>query len=1082
MTDTNSTDRPEQDSRQLILPQVDTSMSIRGKTMREWTAYIPAAVGITAALFAFLLGAHTVAGGLLAVSATLLVVFGIHIEEELSEAWYLTPRGLAEDYLSYRRLKRELPWGDEAAKLAALHGVRHVCDDGSYARHDGSRLALVGPIEGVNIDRRPARVMQRLSGQLTNGVDDILGPNEMWWGIYSTTRPATSDPHAIEREQRVDSLQNNLTTDQREIVEETAEWLRDQDEKHDGNEWRHYAVVEASPSESEVLTPENSIIARIEEIREQIISLFDREAGSNDTQSNPDSEADTDAGGEPLDDVLARRVDSVKQAIGRVEDVELTRADSAEHIEVLRAFWTNRGTTIGDAGDGSPAFGGTDSLLEQAFKRDLDGDGVTPTERMLSDGHFDVDKDTVEMAGTFCRTFWISNWPVRPGPMFLENLYTYSGIDIDVRIHAEPINRSAAVNAIEDKGIDIGAETINRAEESSFGALSIGSAEDAYQSAYHQLHATSVNAWYLNGYVSVRAGDRETLDNACDDLRNTLEADPTGCSLVASGTNQRAAIASASPAGHDMFSSEATGDRRHLALSGAFGAIFPFGVDDFSESNGLYWGRDTRTKRPVVANLFEGGTASHLFTTGISRSGKTTYVNDRLGDWFLGRDDRTLIVADTESEFVGLTEVCGGEQIVLGANDPINPWHIEPVSKKRRRKANDKLAPLTAQIDFITELTMSIIRVGLSQTATIDSDLYGFLRYAVSETYQRAGITDDLDTHHRSSPTYDDFFNVLYEIRKNPGEHTFHGTEGERAARVDRVDALFNSLIEMMDGGRYDHLRGDGTTALLDDDVQMAYLSMPDLSQSSKAAKSIGLQLALSQISEKIKRTPGKTIFAIDEAHVLYQTEETVDWLQSAARRWARYEAAMWSISQSPEEFVKSMSGTSDKQENKRQMILEQSATMQAFYSPKTDPETLSKFGMEPPQIRAVKNDLTPGRNNDYSTYLVQFDDLQGWIECRAETSPVTDAIEEAISDTDNVVEEIDEVDEAVEHQSAGITTIDGLDANTANQLSDYGIETRDDLLSTDAHKLAALTNASGDRIDGWYDAALARNGAHSDD
>jgi hypothetical protein len=1069
MSDDNSTE-PDQDRRQLILPHVDTSISMRGKTLREWMAYLPAFVGLCASVIAYLVGAFAVSGALLAISAIGLMIIGVQLESELSDAWYLTPRGAVEEHLSYRRLKRELPWGAEAAKLAALHGVRRVCEDGSYQRHDGSRLALVGPIEGVNGDRRPASVLQQLSRQLTNGIDENLGSEGLWWGIYSTTRPATSDPHAVEREQRAEDYQNDLTPDQRETVEETAEWLREQDQQYDGNDWRHYAVVEARPDEPGVALPDTSLGARFTAVRESVGSALGRGGERSDpSDEEADTAAASDADGDPLDAVLARRVGSVRQAIGRVEDVELTRADASEHIEILRSYWTNRGDAIGDAGDGSPVFVGTDSLLHQAFTRDLGTDGVTATEQLLTPGHFDIDGKTVELADSYCRTFWISQWPTRPGAMFLEPLYTYSGIDLDVRIRAEPIARSTAEDKIEEEGLDIGAESINRAEQSDYGALTIGSAEEVYKDAYHQLNHTNVSPWQLNGYITVRANDRSTLDDACGDLTNELESNPTGCSLVASSTSQRAALASASPAGHDLFAEEADGARRHLALSGAFGAIFPFGVAAYSESDGIYWGRDTRTNQPVVANLFSGGTASHLFTIGISRGGKTTFIKDRLGDWYLGGDDRTLIVADTEAEFGGLTEVCGGEQIVLGANDPINPWHIEPVAEERRHQTNDKLAPLSAQIDFVTELTMSIIRVGLPQRATVDADLYGFVRYAVGETYRQAEITDDLDTHANSSPTYDDFLAVLGDIRAEPSAHTFLETDGECQARIDLVDTLLNSLTDLLEGaGRYSHLRGEGTTTLLDDDVRMAYLSMPGLSDGTDAAKSIGLQLALSQISEKIKRTPGPTLFAIDEAHVLYQNEETINWLQSAARRWARYDAAMWSISQSPEEFVTSLSGTSDNQENKRQMILEQSATLQAFYLPNTDPDTLEKFDMEPPQIRAAKNDLVPGRNNDYSTCLVQFDDLQGWVECRVETSPVTDAIEATVDDGGTADEET---------AQAALTSLDSLDTDTASQLAAGGIETRDDLLATDARELAALTNASGERIDDWYDTALARNG-----
>jgi hypothetical protein len=1091
-----SNDDSDQDQRQLILPHVDTSTSVRGRTLREWMGFIPAGIAYILAGVAVLAGSLPAAAALVVVAALPLTILGIHIESELSEAWYLTPRGLMRDYLSYRRLRRELPFGAEAAELAALHGVRSVCPDGSLKRHDGSRLAILGPIDGTNTDRLLASTTSSLAKSLTDGVDEELGPMDQWWSFYSTTRPATSDPHAVQREQRAEDYQNDLDPDQREIVEDTAGWLRDRDAEKNANDWQHYVVVEVHPENPEVSLPNDSIGERVSNASASarqhlgncgraLASLSasvrgtedegDEQTETDSTESPPAhaDESDEETEGKSLEDVLDERVQLVKQAISRPDQVEVERADPAEHIEVLRSFWTDKGTEIGDAADGSAVNGGTGSLLRRAFQRELGDDGTTPTERLLKPSHFDVDGDTVKLGNNYTRTFWISEWPIRPGAMFLDDLYNYGGVDLDVKVHATPLDRYAAADSIEEKGLDIGAEAHSRRDDSDFGAMSVGSAREAYEDAYNQLYNTNTSAWYLNGYVTVRAGDSETLNDACKHLTRRLEADPAACAPEAPSTNQRAALASASPTGIDKYAEETNGERRHIALSGAFGAMFPFGSADFSEPDGIFWGRDRRTGNAVVANPYKRGASSHLFSTGKSRAGKTTFFKDRGTDWYLNGDDRTLIMADTESEFRGVTDVCGGERIKIGANDPLNPLHIEPVSEERQQEAGGDIAPLTSHIDFMTELTMSLIRVGLpAQYATIDPSLYKIARYGFGKTYERAGITNKLDTHDRASPVYDDFFDVVEDISNNPAEHTIRGTEMEREARKRQAGELLESLVELMENGRYDHLRvsrsNTGTTSLLNDDVRMAYLDMPHLSGSSDAEKSIGLQIALSQISQKIKRAPGRTLFGLDEAHVLYQSEQTVDWLQSAARRWARYNAAMWSISQSPKEFVKQIDSASTDQENKRQTVLEQSSTQQAFHADKqTTEQNLSDFGMNAPQINAAKNSLTPGREASYSEHLVHFADSRGWIECEVKTSPVMDAIEAA---------EAAYADESSETETLGVTEIEGIGDTYGERLQEHGVETPTDLIDTDPQTVAAVTGAAGSRIDEWQQSALVVN------
>ena len=359
------------------------------------------------------------------------------------------------------------------------------------------------------------------------------------------------------------------------------------------------------------------------------------------------------------------------------------------------------------------------------------------------------------------------------------------------------------------------------------------------------------------------------------------------------------------------------------------------------------------------------------------------------------------------------------------------------------------------------------------------------LRYAIAQTYESAGIyTDDIESHANPSPTLDDLIEELGELRKNPQQTTILDTEGEISRRIDTIDKLGDSLIELTEGeeseggsGRYSHLRGEGSIELLDKDVRMAYLDLTHLDNSDAAEKSIGLQIALTQIAQKIKQAPGQTIFMIDEAHLLYQSERLVDWLQKAVREWARYEACMWSVSQSPEEFVQQIDSASVNTENKRQVIREQCSTLQVFYSNKTSNDTLDKFGLGSESINVAKNELTPGRSakgqeDGFSECLIQFNGEDGWLRSRVETMPICRGERE---DGDEGGQSAEEDAPAIPDLTGEVTSISGIGGTYGKRLEDAGIESVEDMLSAGTKTVSNKTQAPPAKVDNWFDEAIDR-------
>ena len=102
----DSKEQGQSDPRRLILPYVNTGMRIyKGRTTRELGIYAPGVIVVGLSALAFMSGAFG-AGILVGIVAVPLILLGLALDIKMSRAWYHSPEGAIQEYLSYRRLKR----------------------------------------------------------------------------------------------------------------------------------------------------------------------------------------------------------------------------------------------------------------------------------------------------------------------------------------------------------------------------------------------------------------------------------------------------------------------------------------------------------------------------------------------------------------------------------------------------------------------------------------------------------------------------------------------------------------------------------------------------------------------------------------------------------------------------------------------------------------------------------------------------------------------------------------------------------------------------------------------------------------
>lgn len=638
-----------------------------------------------------------------------------------------------------------------------------------------------------------------------------------------------------------------------------------------------------------------------------------------------------------------------------------------------------------------------------------------PIEDILST-EYDAPGDGVGKVGDqLTKTFWVASTPKRPDSLFLQDLFTLTGIDIDVTTHVTARDKDYTIDYLEHELASIDAEVVEREEEGS--DMSSRAASDdsgAYVDMWRTLRNQNTQPWELSMYITVRVGERRTLDfieqgiengavdeddysfehekrralkQDCDRVLGVITSTPASLVVTSPPTRQKQLFESCAPGSENVYDRVSARSRTFLTMGGTVGAIFPFGSEHINEESGVEQGRSLQNGTSIIADPFDRGGAPHQLTIAKSGSGKTYSVGKRALRWYLADPERTLILCDTMGGFEGVTEVCNGEHIVVDGSRTINPLDI---TKAQEEIVGADIDTFRMKIDEVTQFLSGLLRA----QGTDPGDYIPVIEEILNKTYAKAGITSNPKTHGKQSPTMSDFIRTGIEMI-DQGDGNNDGSsdspfDHERisAKQSDITTELLAKLTGFKEDGKYQHL--DGQTQGRIKPGEVTYLDLQQIEGSANAEKSTMLHLMLGQVYQTVKRAPKKSMFVIDEAHYLLHSPQMVNWLQRAARHWRHYDACMWFVSQSPQDFAPK----SSEEGEGRDTITGQCSTIEFFRTPELDQEVGERFGLNRNQIDFVREKATPGSaKQGFSQGLISFSDVPGWIRVQVSASVIEDAI-----------------------------------------------------------------------------------------
>jgi type IV secretory pathway VirB4 component len=341
--------------------------------------------------------------------------------------------------------------------------------------------------------------------------------------------------------------------------------------------------------------------------------------------------------------------------------------------------------------------------------------------------------------------------------------------------------------------------------------------------------------------------------------------------------------------------------RRNFS-TGALSTTFPFTSADLSQDNGILYGINMHNSGLVIFDRFTlENSNSVVFAK--SGAGKSFAVKlEALRSMMFGTE---IFIIDPENEYQRMCDAAGGAYVRLSLNSTtrINPFDLPQVVDNEEadnalRSNLITLHGLLRQMMGGAQAQMmggnSVLTPALSPAEESDLD------QALIETYAKAGITNDPQTHTATPPTIADLYDTLLHMG---------GSGPQLAQRLRKyTSGTFAGIFSQQSNVNVNN--------------PMVVFNIRDLEDELRP---VAMYIVLNYIWNKTKSDQKRRLLVVDEAWQLMKYEDSANFLFSLAKRARKYNLGITTITQDVEDFMGSRMGRAIVANASMQLLLKQS-------------------------------------------------------------------------------------------------------------------------------------------------------------
>ncbi len=532
-------------------------------------------------------------------------------------------------------------------------------------------------------------------------------------------------------------------------------------------------------------------------------------------------------------------------------------------------------------------------------------------------------------------TLYIADYP---SDGYLSDLFELTDVQFDLTAHITPKNQERARNELQEIADDLQVDA---------------DLEQSVRSTYLQERADEAVATYTaveNGasvfdqavFVTVRADDRETLQDDVQQVKSTLRDEPANLTPKTAICRQEVALQSAAPIGANEFG------RESIVLGGAVGALLasPHNAT-ILEEGGVEFGMHKDTRSPVVIDPFARDNGYAMFTVGDTGSGKSFSSKQNFIRSMEQVRDRIGVILEPLNDWAGVAEALDAKRITVGGTLGLNPLEIRETPERVQRAMGEDASPFNEKLDdAMSFLTNFFALRGISL-----GDRRTTMELGLERAYKRKGITDVISTHGNQSPTIRDMLDVFEDMVEEPEDFVVRADE--EATKIEE-DAtwLLDQLRPFEEGGRHANL---GTESEFDiRDEKVIYLDLAQQEGRVDSGTALTMQLLISLVYERAKVSEKEVVFYIDEARYLMQDAASLAFLETVFRHHRHHNLSIRLVTQTVDKFF---------EHTESEAILDQCAVKQFHRLDGMDEAWAQEFGLNYAQMRYVQ-DAVPGNED----------------------------------------------------------------------------------------------------------------------
>lgn len=509
----------------------------------------------------------------------------------------------------------------------------------------------------------------------------------------------------------------------------------------------------------------------------------------------------------------------------------------------------------------------------------------------------------------FVRTFYVTTMPRQATfPYFLSGVYEFG--DVNTSVYISPIPEPVSQKDLNKTIVELQSERYVAQDRGDINRASVLATKQAEAEALRDQIAAGYNKLFEATIVATLfAYSKAELDKASELL--AMEASKNMIGIKAIWAMQEEGFQSNLPLNNNKLS------RKHTFDRGSMSTVFPFLSSDIGHDIGVPIGINKQTGLPLLFDNFHPSMTNYnMIIFGKSGSGKSVTIKTIMARSAVLMGVENLVI-DAEGEYVVVAEALNGINIVVSPNSNtiINIFDIEPETAKDEITGKERLVlNVENKVEDVTQALLTMAR-GATRSTEVNELTKQIIAEVVAECYSRRGIKNDLSTLYEDAS---DVINDNYVGKKKkemPTISEWYDILNEKALEntTDTYSYHYNYLLKVMKqyckkfDGQMAYFDGQSTFELMDGN-KFININLSELEE--KFARPLAQQILLSWVWEKYvkknsenKKQARKKRVLIDEAWMLLDYPEAVQFLNTMARRARKRNVSLAVVSQKFQDF-----------------------------------------------------------------------------------------------------------------------------------------------------------------------------------